>query len=98
MSMFIQILLSKPRAPHLSQIPPKLSVARFKEPNLVHMTNWMCRKAPKQYKTPGLLVGKETGGFVEDAKNGDNIIPKEIAERIIDAILLRRDDFKVGSH
>ena len=38
---------------------------------------------------------KENEGFLEDAKTHDNIIPKEIAERIIDAILLKRDDFKV---
>ena len=41
-------------------------------------------------------AGNEKGVFLEELRKHDNIIPKEIVERIIDAIILRRDDFKVG--
>ena len=39
-----------------------------------------------------------TKEFIQDGDTPDcNIIPKEITERIIDTILVRRDDFKVSS-
>ena len=47
-----------------------------------------------------MLDDNETMDILKDTKENivnrdNNIIPKEITERIIDTILLRKDDFKV---
>ena len=41
-------------------------------------------------------IGRHKGEKEKFINRDNNIIPKEITERIIDTILLRKDDFKVS--